>query len=223
MDILVNFLLSILSSIIAAVIIFITAAWLSKNVRRALTSVASTLLKIDVKFVFTNSQEAGQDIKEAFTKTRHVRIFTGRGNEFQGDLYSSLLKDTGKRGPYTKILLPDPIEHNPQTNWIDYREREIAAFDKAYGKGTLRRQVENNLAFLKSYLHLGKFEVRKYSLPHIGRIILTDEQLFLQPYEENSHGRHSPVTQYGRGSTYDMYSRFFDMVWEDCKSHSLTN
>lgn len=223
MDILVNFLLSILSSIIATILVFIGVTLVSKNVRRALTSVASSLLKIDTKFVYTNSQEASLEIKEALARTRNVRIFTGRGNEFQGDLYSPLLKDTGKKGPYTKILLPDPVVHAPLTDWIDYREREIAIFDKAFGKGTLRRQVENNLVFLQSYVDLGRFEVRKYNLPHIGRIILTDEQLFLQPYQENSHGRYSSVTQYGRGSTYDMYSRFFDMVWEDCKSQSLTN
>jgi hypothetical protein len=33
--------------------------------------------------------------------------------------------------------------------------------------------------------------------------------------KERRHGRDSKVFHYGRGDTYDMYLRFFDMVWED--------
>ncbi len=93
MEPVINFILSIIASIVATVILLVTATWRSKTIRRALTAIASGLLKIEVKFVFANSREAEEEIKEALSKAAQIRIFSSRGNEFQRDLYSSILQD----------------------------------------------------------------------------------------------------------------------------------
>lgn len=77
------------------------------------------------------------------------------------------------------------------------------------------------ISFIQRYVERGRFEVRFYDLPHIGRIILTDEVVFVTPYSEATHGRHCRVYEYGRGDTYEMFSRFFEMAWRDSESREL--
>jgi hypothetical protein len=223
MEILINFGLSVISSIVATLLLLITATWRSKTTRRVLTSIAATFLRVEIKYASANTKDAELEIKAALDKARHVRIFSSRGNEYQGAMYQSILKGAQRNKVVVQVLLPDPTQKSQVTDWIDQREREIAAFDKAYGKGTLRRQIESNLQFLQAYVEVGRFEVRKYNHPHIGRIILTDDVLFLQPYKDDLHGRDCPVIEYGHGDMYEMFSRFFDMIWANCASQALPN
>ena len=65
------------------------------------------------------------------------------------------------------------------------------------------------------------FEVRTYDFPHFGRLIITDNDLFLTPYSEKRHGRLCTVLQFGRGEGYDMFSRTFEMLWLDCAGNEL--
>jgi hypothetical protein len=221
MSALETFLLAVLAEITGAAIIFVTATWRSKAVRRALTAVASTFLNIDVEYVFPTGLEAECSIKEALSRAQSVRIFSGRGNSFQRDLFASLImKSDGKR-PSVQVLLPDPCPTPQGSNWVAHRESEVATFDRSFGRGTLPKQIDNVLFFLQPHLDAGHFEVRKYDTPHICRFILTDEHLFLTPYSRLMHGRHSRVYQFGRGDLYDMFERFFDMIWETSDNRAL--
>ncbi len=213
MDFLINFVLSIIGSIIATVIIFLTAAWASKNVRLALTAIASTFLKIEVKYVFDNSRDAEQATKEALEKGSDIRIFTGRGNQFLRDTYSMLLQKDNQKN--IRILLPNPSKTSNKIDWIDHREQELAPIGKSYKNGMLRQQIKNVIKYLESYIESGQFEIRLYDGPHIARIILTEKYLFLQPYKKALEGRDSPVIQYGRGDMYEMFNRYFNILWED--------
>lgn len=216
-----NFVLAVLAEIVAAAIVFFTATWRSKAVRRALTAVASAFLNVDIQYVFPSGIDAERTLKEALNRAQGVKIFSGRGSSFQRDLFASLLgKNDGKR-PHVQVLLPDPSPTPQGSSWVEHREREVAAFDRSFGHGTLPRQIENVLLFLQPHIEPGRFEVRKYDTPHICRFILTDEYLFLTPYSKLMHGRHSRVYQIGRGDLYDMFARFFDMVWEASKNHAL--
>lgn len=82
-----NFLVGVLSSVVAAMILFVTGTWRSKVVRRAVTAVASTFLGVEVKYVFPDGKATENEIKEGLKRAQRIRIFAGRGNEFQGDLY----------------------------------------------------------------------------------------------------------------------------------------
>lgn len=214
MEVLLNFVLSVVGSLIATLIIVLTATWRSKNVRRALTAAASAFLKVEVRYVFKNSREAENVIKEALDKATEVRIFTSRGNQFQRESYSAILQKSNQKKRITKILLPNPNKASNTSDWIDQREYELSLIDRAFRKGILRQQIKNTIEFLNPFIQPGYFEVRIYDAPHIGRIILTEEFLFLQPYKETLHGRDCAVTQYGRGDMYDMFSRYFDIQWD---------
>lgn len=223
MDVLINFVLSIIASVVATLLLLITATWRSKNVRRVLTSIAATFLRVEIKYAFKSTKDAESEVKAALDRARYVRVFSSRGNEFQRTMYQSILQGAQRKKTIVQVLLPDPTQKPQGTDWIDQREQEIATFDKAYGKGTLRRQIENNLQFLQAHIEAGRFEVRTYNYPHIGRIILTDDVLFLQPYKDYLHGRDCPVIEYGHGDVYEMFSRFFDMLWENCVSQVLAS
>ena len=165
-------------------------------------------MNVDIQYVFSSGADAENSIKQALNRAGGVKIFAGRGNSFQRDLFASLLAKGGGKRPCIQVLLPDP-----SSKWVDLREGELAAFDRSFGHGTLSRQIENVLSFLQPHVDTGHFDVRKYDAPHICRIILTDEYLFLTPYSRLMHGRHSRVYQFGRGDMYDMFERFFDIVW----------
>jgi len=154
-------------------------------------------------------------------RAKEIRILTGRGRQFQGDLYDAALVGVSGRKPFVKVMLPETAPKNHGTDWVEHREQELAAHDKSFGNGLLRRQIDAVVAGLSKFVEEGRFEVRKFDLPHIGRIVLTDEYLFLTPYSE-AHGRHSRVYQYGRGDSYEMFSRFFNMAWDDSKARSLS-
>jgi len=195
---------------------------LSRRARDLLTAMASVFLHVDVKSVFVDSKEADPVIRKALNRAKEIRILTGRGRQFQGDLYDAALVGVSGKKPTVKVLLPNTAAKPQGTDWVEHRERELAAHDKSFGNGLLRKQIEAVTAGLSKYVENGRFEVRKFDLPHIGRIVLTDECLFLTPYSE-AHGRHSRVYQYGRGDSYEMFSRLFDMVWVYSKDRILNS
>lgn len=210
-----NFVLGVASSLLATLLLLLTATWRSKTVRYALTAITAAMLRIDTKYVFANIRDAEPEIHTALKKAAHVRVFTGRGNEFQHDLYVPVLQGIHTRKLFVQVLLPDPVPRFQGVDWIDYREKEIATFDKGFGQGTTRRQIENNVQFLRAYIEPGTFEVRTYHAPHFGRYILTEHFLFLTPYKSTLHSKDCPVIQYGRGDMYDMFDRLFTMQWND--------
>lgn len=204
-----------LGSILAAVILFLTATWRSVVVRRALTAITSTFLDVDVKFVFRDGKAAELAITQALQRSARVRIFAGRGNEFQRDLYRPLLDPQQKKVRHVRILLPDSAVKPRGVDWIEQRERELEAIDPSFGTGALRMQIQTSVQFVSRHQELGVFEVRLYDAPHIGRIIITDDLLFLTLYSAVKHGRDCRVIQYGRGDIYDGFVRYFDMLWTD--------
>ncbi len=212
-----NFFLSVLASIVAAIVVVSFAFLVSRKARKLLTAIAAVLLHVEIRNVYSDGEEAEPFIKEALRRTKSVRIFAGRGNQFQRDLYEAALVGVLGRKPNVRVLLPDP-----ESEWVDYRERELSRLDPSFGGGTLRRQIKTVLGILAKFIEDARFEVRMYDFLHIGRIILTDESLFLTAYSEGFHGRHSRVYQYARGDIYDMFSRFFEMAWDASSVRILT-
>ncbi len=214
-----NFFVGVLASTTSAVIVFLVATASSAKVRKALTAVASTFLGVEVKYVFNNGKEAEVEIKKAINNSCDIRIFTGRGNEFQSNYFSPLF-DTEKRNNCNiKILLPDIFTPPRGLDWIVHREDELSTVDGAFGQDLLKTQIGTTYHFLKKFIS-SSFTIKSFDLLHIGRIILTDDFVFVTPYSQNRHGRDCRVHQYGRGDNYNMWSRFFDNIWQD--SNKLT-
>ena len=216
-----SFLNNVLGSVVGSLVIVMATALLSTRFKRALTAMAAAFLRVDVKYVFRDPNDARKDLEDAFMRSDNVRVFAGRGIEFQRDTYFILLNGFHGRRPHVQVLLPDPLSPPRGTDWIEYREQELTPVDPSFAGGTLRRQIEGVLEFLRPRVdeHL---EVRTYDAPHFGRIILTDDYLFLNAYANGKHGRDSAVIQYGRGEVYNFFDRLFTMIWEDSKDRVLT-
>jgi hypothetical protein len=98
-------------------------------------------------------------------------------------------------------------------DWVEQRERELSGFDRAFGRGLLRQQIEANVQFLQPYVAAGHADLRRFNSPHVGRIVLTERCAFFAPYQATSHGRDNPVFKYRRGPVYDNLQRLFDQLW----------
>jgi hypothetical protein len=212
-----NFFIGLAASLVAAFIVFIAAATLSMTTRRALTAVASAFLGVVVRYVYRNGRAAQTAVQDALGGSRTVRIFAGRGNEFQGSYYLPLFQAEAERAKRVRIMLPNVVENPRGTDWISHREGELAKVDEAFGEGLLRQQIRTTFEFLGRHIKTGRVEVRAYDLPHVGRIILTDEAVFLTPYSDTRHGRDSRVIEFGRGAMYDFFDRMFEMAWLDSR------
>lgn len=212
-----TFFVGLAASLVAALIVFIAAATLSKTTRRALTAVASAFLGVEIRYVYRDGQAAQTAVQDALAASRTVRILAGRGNEFQGRYYLPLFQPKAERAKRVQIMLPNVFEDPRGTDWVSHREAELAKVDEAFGEGLLRQQIRTTYEFLGRHIKTGRFEVRAYDSPHVGRIVLTDETVFLTPYSATRHGRDSHVIEFGRGAMYDFFDRMFEMAWRDSR------
>jgi hypothetical protein len=87
-------------------------------------------------------------------------------------------------------------------------------FVVALAVARMREQIETNVRFLEQYVAAGQVEVRRFSSPRIGRIVLTERCAYFTPYRKDRHGRDSVVYKFRRGDMYDSYSRLFEQLWE---------
>ena len=143
------------------------------------------LLGVDIDEVFSDKKAAEGDIKKEVAKARDIAILTGRGNELQRDAFDSIFHHKPALvNIKCRILLPETDPSKPGYEWTAQRERELAAFDPAFGKDLLREQIDTNLKFLEQYLTAGHASVRRFSSPHIGRIILTERCALLHAVSE---------------------------------------
>lgn len=211
----VNILQGIVAALIAAAIVFVFGAFFSGTARRILTVAASELLGIDVNYVFASGKAAEGTVTRELASASTVDIFAGRGNDFQGTLYAPLLEPGKKSARRVRVLLPNPYGSPRGTDWIDYRDAELARVDASYGKGQVKRQIQTSVEHIEHHVDGERFQVRLYDMPHVGRIILTERYVFFTPYSDTKHGRDCRVFQCGRGDIYDCCARFFDMAWID--------
>lgn len=214
-----QFLLGVMTSIVAALVLYMTSVLWSKRLRQFLTLIQGWLLHIDVEYVFRNSSEASSDIQQEITQASEVRLLTGRGNELARDTFSALLGQRTHDDVPFRILLPLPRQVRGATDWTSKREQEIASFDKSFGKGILPEQIETTIHFLTPHLGSDKVELRLYSYPHVGRVLMTDGVAYFTPYRDNAHGRAVRVIKYrAGGDMYRWFDRLFEQLWEDSQA-----
>jgi len=210
-----NFVISVLASLIGGALLLVIAGTLSQKARWILIGVLSRILDVDIDYVFGDKKSCEADMRKEIELAHWVCFFAGRGNELQRDTFSSVFsKHASDRLDSFRILLPETSLPEGQYNWLNQREQELAAFDPAYGDGLLSNQVESNIAFLNSHIKGQKIQLRRYNMPNIGRIVITDRCLFFTPYSKEAHGRHSKVFKFRRQcEMYENMLRFFEQIW----------
>lgn len=204
-----EFLGNVLASIVAGIIMLIVGTKLSDKLRWVVIFIFGRLVGLRIDKVFTNQKNASEDLRNELKITQNIDIITGRGMEFQQDTF---MEAFSANGPKIRILLPD-ISNENKINWTDIRSEELAKSDVSFiDKDILKEQIRTSERFLRNVANK-QTEIKQYSLPHFGRIILTDRCMYFTPYG-NNHGRDSLVIKYSCGDTmYCWARRLFDMVW----------
>jgi hypothetical protein len=218
--VLLKFVVDVMASLLEGIILLAVPALFSPRLRAVLTGAVGRLLEIDVDHVFPSQSAAAEEIRRETQNARFIWLLTGRGNELQRDTFSDLLKERpDKAARVFRIILPDPAPTS-SIDWIAVREREIMAFDNSYTPGSLRRQIETNLETLRKPVITGCADVRVYSGPHLGRIVLTNHAAYFTPYRSNAHGRSTACIKYRAGGVmHDCFSRYFEQTWDSARRY----
>jgi hypothetical protein len=208
-------IVGIISSLIAAILFVGVAALLSRAARWTLTGVLGRLLDVDIEMVFSSPREAAGDINKELLRSSRVSLLTGRGSELQRETFARFFRELSSSTAYSlRVLLPSPDQAGQSINWIARREEEVRLFDPAYGKGVLVSQIQTTMRYLEGFSDRPNVEVRVHLLPLIGRILLTDNCVYLTPYSRFGHSRESRVTKYRRGGDmYEFLERIFEETW----------
>ncbi|HLP45826.1 MAG TPA: hypothetical protein VK469_07770 [Candidatus Kapabacteria bacterium] len=217
-----NFVLSVLASVIGGIILLFFASTLSQKARWVLIGVLSRILDVDIDYVFRDKRNSEGDVRKEIEIARWLCFFAGRGNELQQDTFSSIFKkESSDRLCSVRILLPETVTTVAEYNWLNQREQELSVFDPAYGDGLLITQIESNVTFLKKHFKNQRIQLRRYNMPNIGRMVLTDRCLFYTPYHSDMHGRHSRVYKFRPNcEIYENMLRLFDQLWNQIKAET---
>jgi hypothetical protein len=209
-----EFFLGVLASLAAGVLLLFLGR-VSQRWRTALTKLCTKLARIDLEYVFQNKADAEADLRQRVATAGDVAVFTGRGNELQRAVFASIfLHRDPSRIVRVRVLLPSTRLAAGDYDWTAQREAEVAAFDTSFGNGLLHRQIDTNVAFLQPYVKEGKIELRRFSAPHMGRIVSVDATVYYTPYTSDKHGRDCPVYRFAPGGCLSRnMQRLFEQLW----------
>jgi hypothetical protein len=209
-----GFWIGVGSSLLASVVLFCIAGLASGNVRRLAARMLGHISNGDLVWVYPDKVSSTKDCTKDILRSGQVRLICGRGNELQRDVFAFILGGRSTAKPQLRVILPDPNASSDPTSWLSLRETELHKFDGSYGEHLLASQVQNSLRFLTSAVSAGRVDVRVIDFPHIARILITDDNVYVNSYPASAHGRESPVCVFRRGGpTYAQLERLFEITW----------
>lgn len=207
------FVLGVLSSILATTIVVI-AGWVrSSRPRWWLVGLLARLTGTGVHRVYRRQKSAEKDLTRELARARWVKVLTGRGNTLTRDVFAPLWSGAADRVESTQVLLPDPDAVPGE--WLALRAAELAPVDPGFTAELLREQIRNNTSYLATVANTREgVELRRFDLPHLYRVIVTDRAAYITFYDRRKHGRHSPCL-YVRapGVLYEAALHFFSAIW----------
>lgn len=211
-----EFIVGILTSLIGSVLIIFFSTIVFKNARRLLLGLLSRLLEVDIDYVYKNKEQSLKRVKIELENAIWVKIFTGRGNELQREAFQSIFnKKIINKASKVQILLPNISVYEKCFDYLNQREKELSEFDSNFGDILLQTQVQTIYSYLDKFISKGVIEVKKFNVPCIGRIVITDRCLIYTPYQVGKYSRDCKVYIFRRNDTlYDNLNRFFDQVWD---------
>lgn len=208
-----TFIVSVIGSVAATVLTFLGSLFWSHRFRWWLSRTVARLSDGDFGQTWRNKKESETDLQHEISRAKFVHLISGRGSELQRSTFAALLLGKSRSRKF-QILLP-AVGDADTGKWTEKRDQELSLFDPSFGGGLLAQQIETTVSSLSSAVDAGFVELRRFSLPHIGRIVITDRVAFFTPYSEDRHGRDNPVMKYPAGSPlYEILERFFEQSWE---------
>jgi hypothetical protein len=209
----VSFLLGVISSIVASIIV-LTVGWaVSVNTRRWIAQLLGRFTGFGLFALFARQADASSELVGAVGDARWVWIYAARGNELVSGTLDSLW-DRVSTIEEVRIVLPDP-QQTDSRSWLTHHEEEAAKYDPGFGSNLLSRQVQSNIEYLRERTKLfANVQVRTAEFPTVARIVLTDRASFLTLYSSAKHGRDAPcVVARSPSPLYDFSHRLFLMTW----------
>ncbi len=204
---------SVVGGVVLLIFLAVVGAVFSRQARWVLNGALGRLLGIELDKVYESSAMAQPDLTYDMRRARTVAIFTGRGDELQREAFKPLFAGRPEhRSVRVRVLLP-ATNTGARVDWVKQREIELGRFDASFGHGLLRRQIGSNVEFLRGYQGRN-VEVRRYSMPHLGRLVITERAAYLAFYRADVHGRECHVYRFHRGDFYDGLVRIFELAWD---------
>ncbi|MEU7940491.1 hypothetical protein [Microbispora bryophytorum] len=209
-----EFVIGVVSSLVATALAVVGGMALSPRVRSWPTLLLSKFTGLGISRVHPRQRVAAEDLTAELGKARWVQVLAGRGNELTRDGFVALWEDEGRRLEFVHVLLPDT--NHPSASWLEWREDEIRRIDPGFSRGMLAEQVDINAGYIKEIAaDRDNIELRRYNLPNLHRIVITDRVAFLTLYRRATHGRDSPCIVAPRpGMMYDYAVQLFSTAWD---------
>ncbi len=218
---LTDFFLSIGASLIASFIFVLVITRTSPRIKQAIISGLATYLGYDLDAIFETKASSEKEYFSDLRKSRRIWIMSSRGNEFKAPEFRRFFQEHGPKVIDIRILLPETHSHFPEPDWVKQRDKEISSFDKIYGDGYLKKEVEENVNFLQKTIPRSGGELRLFSQPHMAKITITDNYLYFRPYTSATHGSDNFIYRFKRGEMYATYERLFAMIWQESRQAVL--
>lgn len=211
----VAFLVGVVSSLVASVMVLgLAYAW-SARFREMVISFILRGSRGSVARQWQN-RRAGESVFVAeLRRANSIKFIGSRGLEFQTDLFESIMvARPANSSTAVRVLLPDTTDAD-SLYWIQQRENELDKFDHSFSGEMLRTQIDVSVKAIEGHSQSGKLELRRHRLPHFGRVVITDNVIFVIGFTATTHGYQDAMAMYDFHSpVYTALNRLFDITWE---------
>lgn len=213
-----KFTLSVLASLVAGIILIVITSFLSSKFRWILIAILNTLVSGDLENIFHNSRDAQSTLINDLKNSDYVYILTGRGGELSRETFAPLFHRLSKRSSKVelKLLLPSTDNSKEKIDWTAKRAEELNSFNAGSGS-SLASEINTNAESIATwkYHQDGNIEIRRYNVPHLGRIIITQKYVYFTPYQDDRHGKDTAIYIFRHGGVfYKSFNRLFFSIWE---------
>lgn len=211
-----NFIVSVISSLIASFIFLILTFFFSNRFKDIVIMLFCKLIGLGIEKIYKQKKDASDDLEKDINNSTFVKIYTGRGNEFLKGTFNNILNSDIKTK--MSILLPKTNIGENEYNWVNQRNDEIKVFDTSYeNENLLYEQIESIYSYLLIHSNRSNINIKRYNFPHFGRIIITDSFAYFTPYKANAHGDKALTIKFSKCSDlYVWLERLFNQIWNSC-------
>jgi hypothetical protein len=210
-----SFLVGVVSSLVAsAILLSLTYIW-SAKFREAVIGFILRGSRGIVARQWPNRRAGEATFVAELRRAQWMKFFGSRGLGFQTDLFESIMvARPANSSTSVRVLLPDTLDED-SLYWIRQREAELAKFDRSFSGDLLRDQIEATVKAIEGYSQSGMLELRRHRLPHFGRVVITDNVIFVVGFTARTHGYQDPMAMYDYQSpVYVALNRLFDITWD---------
>lgn len=206
-----DFLLRVLASCTASVILFFIARYLRRNIRFLFFFLLARLTRCGIRCIYDNEDRAAADILLDAERSRPVRVLSIRG-----------FRLTSEDRPLSKLLRPDTdfqtlevLLADPRSAALKDRSEDFAHRAATYVvPAQYQEDVVHSLNILyDAKTRNGKIDIRMHRQPESFRLLFTDEHLYLSFFPKGKSASLSRVYRIPRNTElYNAFEQHYNWV-----------